>query len=109
MSYCRFSEGDIYLYATTEGALVCQMCSLAPKVKSLFTTGGKFLRKQIPPCAKCGGAGCDACMLHGSTRLESLEAALAHVQAHRQAGDHVPLAVDERLRREIAASKHQSQ
>ena len=28
MSYCRFSDADIYLYRTVDGEFVCQLCRL---------------------------------------------------------------------------------
>jgi hypothetical protein len=94
MSYCRFSNADIYLFHHAGGYISCCACSLAPKVKSIFTTGCKkgesIFKKDIEPCSKCNGEGCDSCMISGETMLGSYEDAIQHVKDHIANGDHVP-------------------
>ncbi len=101
MSYCRFIEGDVYLYADAEDSITCAMCLLAPRVRSIFTTGGDVLGLHMEPCPHCHGAGCDACMLQGDTKLDGPQAALAHLHAHRRAGHTVPQDAFDRLEEEI--------
>jgi len=105
MSYCRFSEADIYLYNDCGGYINCQCCHLAPKVKTIFTVGGKFLGKKIKPCNKCHGEGCDECMMRGDTHLNTSTEALEHVKLHRVNGDYIPEDVDKRLLQEIAGKE----
>jgi hypothetical protein len=105
MSYCRFSDADIYLYDDVGGYINCCACSIAPKHNTLFTTGGKLFGKKIRPCKYCTGSGCDHCMMHGDTHLFTASEALEHVKAHRERGDNVPDYVDERLLEEQAKEK----
>lgn len=104
MSYCRFSDSDIYLYPSDDG-IVCQVCSLAPMVNTVFTAGNEKLK--IKPC-ECMGKGCKKCQMHGSTIMKTPEEALEHVIAHRKAGDFVPGYVDERLNYEIKQAESES-
>ena len=34
MSYCRFLEGDVYLYESEEGHIRCEWCFLSPDASS---------------------------------------------------------------------------
>lgn len=88
MSYCRFGEGDVYLYASVLGGLECCACWLAPTVVSIFTTGRPEFN--IPSCAQCDGLGCEVCMMHPTHHLATVQDAYTHLVAHRLAGHHVP-------------------
>lgn len=70
MSYCRFGEADVYIYASVNGGIECCGCSLGE--------GTAFFNSPTE------------------------EGMLEHIAAHRAAGDHVPLDVDERLKKEIS-------
>lgn len=101
MSYCRFSEGDVYMYASSEGGIECCACRLAPLVKTIFTEGGDILPfGYIEPC-DCHGTGCDRCIMHGSLTLETKQEALAHLLEHREAGHLFPQDAIDRLQDEI--------
>lgn len=104
MSYCRFSSGDVYLYAHVGGGFECCACRLADLVKTIFTEGCEdhFLFDDIDTCEECGGEGCDHCMMNGNTRLETRTECLEHLQKHRDAGDEVPEYAFEALREELA-------
>ena len=103
MSYCRFSEGDVYMYASVNGGIECCACSLAPKVKTIFTTGYKnhpIFKKDIEPCT-CGGEGCGKCMMPGNLTFNNYQEALDHLQKHRDRGDDVPDHAFEGLKRDM--------
>lgn len=92
MSYCRFTEGDVYMYASRDG-IECCLCSLAPLVPSLLTNGTSSkhpLFPNVPACQHCQGHGCKECMVHGSQTFATIQAAYEHLIAHRQAGHKVP-------------------
>ena len=107
MSYCRWLEGDVYMYETVDGVIECCSCSLAKKVPTIFTKGikeGDFLYKifgKKGPCKHCGGVGCDACMMHETAVLHSYEEALEHLYEHRRKGDIVPERAFEALKEDI--------
>ena len=103
MSYCRFSDGDVYLYAHVGGGFECCGCSVSGPVRSVFTEGYKDhpLLGDIEPCESCNGEGCDACMMPGFTKLRTRSACLEHLQKHRDAGHNVPDYAFETLRKEI--------
>ena len=105
MSYCRFSNADIYLFPVDDSGIVCCACVLMPKQPSLFTGGGKFpgiLGRVIKPCEECGGHGCDQCMLHGDWHGANPAEAINHVADHLRAGHHVPAVVLDKLKAEAA-------
>lgn len=80
MSYCRFSDGDVYMFSCEVG-IECQSCALMPKCKTIFTA----------LCENCGGEGCDSCMFfHESAIFKSAKDALKHLLEHRAAGHSVP-------------------
>ena len=108
MSYCRFSEGDVYMYGDVEGGFTCLACLLAPLVKSIFTTGGDLFGRHWEPCPHCQGAGCDDCMLHDELNFATRREALAHLHAHRQAGHRVPQRAFDRLEAEIEEETHRA-
>lgn len=64
MSYCRPSEGDIYMYPTGEKTAECQMCTFMPMhdEDGMFTWWGTF-------------------------RAETREEAFWHVVSHIENGD----------------------
>lgn len=79
MSYCRFSEGDVYMLAIVDDErLWCYACSLASMVP---TVGGSEIHDNIP--------------------FNTPEDALAHLETHRDKGHIVPEHAFIRLRREI--------
>ncbi len=88
MSYCRMSDGDVYLFPNTDGVIECMGCHLAPKVRTKFTVGDKYFG--IEPCKHCDGKGCVHCMMHGCSTFANATDAINHVKAHIKAGDHVP-------------------
>jgi hypothetical protein len=103
VSYCRFSDGDVYLYAHVGGGFECCACRLAEKVPTVFTVGCKDhpLLGDVEPCEKCNGEGCDDCMMPGSLRLQTRSECINHLQKHRDAGHKVPEYAFEYLRKEI--------
>ncbi len=51
MSYCRFSEGDVYMFSSIAEGIMCCSCSLVPKVEPdvlsrdpIFTTPQEAIR-----------------------------------------------------------------
>jgi len=92
MSYCRFSDGDVYLYAHVGGGFECCACSIAEPIKSIFTVGYKNhpLFGDIEPCEKCGGEGCDCCNMPGNTHLNTRSECIEHLKKHKNAGHRVP-------------------
>ena len=104
MSYCRFSEGDVYLYPHVGGGFECCGCSLTGKVATVFTKGVEHhpIFGTISACESCHGEGCDDCMMHGSLRLQTRTECLEHLQHHKEAGDNVPDYAFNRLKEELA-------
>lgn len=98
MAYCRFSEGDVYLYPSTGGVVECCACRLSPKVPTILTKGGDLFGSPVGPCSACGGEGCEKCMMHGSPPSMSYTEAINHVKRHIAAGHVVPSGVIESLR-----------
>ncbi len=112
MSYCRWSDGDVYMYEHVGGFIECCACKFAPLVKTIYTEGtldlpkddlGKKLFGDIPPCKYCHGKGCDKCMMHSNTHLHSYEEALEHLNKHVKSGDYVPSYAFEALKEDIAS------
>ena len=106
MSYCRFGEGDVYLYNDVNWGLTCMACKLADLVSTVFTTGGVWITGYIQPCEYCNGHGCKKCMLHGHTQLENEQEAFDHLLEHRQMGHNVPQHAFDRLWVEIIAIRN---
>jgi hypothetical protein len=79
MSYCRFSDGDVYMYPNCNGYIECCSCSLAPLVDTIFS-GVK---------------------MHGSVRFNNHQEAIEHLYKHIEAGDQVPEYAIESLKNEI--------
>lgn len=101
MSYCRFSEADIYLFDHCRGGIECCACNMGPLIKTIFTTGGKLFGKEIPPCKNCGGEGCKKCMMHDSVQFYTRTEAINHVKKHIAKGDYVPDRVLKALQEEL--------
>lgn len=100
MSYCRFGEADIYLFADSSGGFTCCACYLLPKrfQVALSTHHGRkrfwpLARKptRLKPVARPRG------WLARREQLRTRSGVLAHLQVHRAHGDFVPLEVDEQL------------
>jgi len=110
-AYCRFLEGDVYMYEHVDGFIECCMCSLAPKVNSISTIGITKedtlynLFGELKPCKKCSGKGCDDCMVPGNTELHSYEEAIEHLKKHEAAGDKVPARAYSMLKEEIESNQ----
>lgn len=105
MSYCRFSEGDVYLYGSEEG-YVCAACRLQPLVRSIFTMGDPpFGNGQ--PCGVCRGVfdGCETCGVHGSLILQTAAECIAHLLSHQEAGHDFPEDALLELRKEVNANE----
>ena len=73
MSYCRFSDGDVYMYPHINGVIQCCSCRLSPIGKGWFA----------------------------DDNFKSPKEALAHLEAHIAVGHDVPQDAIERLREEI--------
>jgi len=108
MSYCRFSEGDVYMYASVRGGIECCACRLAEKVPTIFTPGKidetdprwrLFTKNGELICKKCK-SGCDECMMHGNLTFETYQEAFDHLVKHKEAGDIVPDRAFKSLRRD---------
>ena len=85
MSYCRFIEGDIYLYYDVYGGLTCMACSLMP-VREV--TGGLF---DIPED--------DPLFIHDNfITKDDYDLMIEHVGEHRAAGESIPDDVEDLLR-----------
>lgn len=78
MSYCRFGEGDIYMYQNVEGLYVCCACRLNNK---------------------------DVYGLRDNKYYETTRGALKHLRKHKKAGHIVPLRAREMLRQELRRMK----
>jgi hypothetical protein len=76
MAYCRWGDGDLYIYEDARGGLTCCGCKL----------------QEQPP------AGFDGASFNCSTR----SAMIAHIDEHRAAGHEVQKGVVDALREEIA-------
>lgn len=77
MSYARFSEGDIYLFAHADfSGWICQLCSLPEGHEKKF--------------------GCE-----GSCYLVTAREVLGHLEAHIETGHEVPERAMERIKIEI--------
>ena len=101
MSYCRFSDGDVYLFRHVGGYFQCCACSLAPLVNTLFSAGGSFMGVPVEPCKACGGGGCSECQMHDNTNMKTAVETLKHLNAHVRAGHRVPRYALKRLRAEV--------
>ena len=107
MSYCRFSEGDVYMYYHVGGFVECCACLLTPMIDTIFTKGfeGHSLFGTKGPCERCNGKGCSTCQMHGGLEFSTFQAALIHLKEHVEAGHSVPDRAFIALKAEIAANK----
>jgi len=107
MSYCRFSDGDVYMYPHVRGGIECCACLLTALVPTIFTKGSEsFMGEPLDPCEYCGGEGCRRCMMHGSINFPTHEEALEHLLEHRAAGHDVPEYAIRRLQEELLENKN---
>lgn len=97
MSYCRFSEGDVYMYHHVGGHIECCACSLA----DLVAGSSKFFDKLSGADKKPDYKGPTTFKMHGSTKLATYQEALDHLQKHRDAGHSVPEYAFEALRKDV--------
>lgn len=105
MSYCRFIEGDVYMYASVYGGIDCCACKSAGKVKTIFSPGAKIssddIRKRwAKDICDCDDQ-CDSCTIHGNVNFKTYEEAITHLEEHVAAGHEVPERAFERLRSDI--------
>lgn len=111
MSYCRFAEGDVYLFQSGDNTWDCCCCSLAPLIKTIATAGHISIFEECScknetgcekcQCPTCKGIGCENCMMHSDTILNSLEEVEDHLLKHRAAGHNVPQIALNRVRGEL--------
>lgn len=113
MSYCRWSDSDIYLFRSTQG-IICCCCSIT-SLRFVVSSGtdpiqhlvlrGKMRRRpwkhmwlaERQRIVKRGG------LIHREAIFTCRTSTLIHVAQHRALGEHVSLDVDARLREEIEA------
>lgn len=77
MSYCRFSEADVYVYASSGGGLDCCFCSL--QEREFETKPDSLLGFLLKPVG-------EIIKTHGLTTDEMVD----HLRIHIDRGDHVP-------------------
>ena len=97
MSYCRFSDGDVYLYYHVGEFFMCQCCKLAP----LVPASTRFLDTISGAVDDPDYKGPIEFKMHGSTKLYTYEEALAHLEDHVAAGHKVPIYAIETLMQEV--------
>jgi hypothetical protein len=111
MSYCRFSDNDIYLYPHVDGYICCCCCHLMPKTqKTVFTKGLEpgdhpLFPEGTEACQECEGEGCDSCCMHPDAKFKNYHDAINHVKEHIAAGHHVNDYVIPRLERDCRKDK----
>lgn len=102
MSYCRFSDGDVYMFDHIDGYIECCACRLTPLGPTIFTKAGSSPSfGEWDDCQHCGGEGCEHCGMHGFAHFDTPQEALVHLLEHREAGHSVPSYAIEALQREI--------
>ena len=89
------SYSDVHI-ELCDGKYVCSCCSIAPRVKSIVTTGYEAFN--LPPCDKCDGSGCDSCLMFSDSTFESPDGMLDHIYQHLILGDIVPMRAIEMIR-----------
>ena len=95
MSYCRKSDGDVYMFPSIVGPIICCGCLLAELVPTIFTE----------ECGYCNGEGCSKCMIHSNSLFYTREEALEHLFVHRKAKHKVPRYAIRGLKKEIRLEK----
>lgn len=80
MSYCRFSDGDAYIYDDIRYGIICCACFIMPAKEE--QTFGEYERYFIGENFVAG---------------RDYDKMLAHIAEHRDAGHYVPEHVDRRL------------
>ncbi len=99
MAYCRWSDGDVYLYGSGHREVTCYSCALAPLVPTIFTKGvTDSIFGKVRRCRKCKGSfvdpldggPCRACGWPGSIYLTTKKQIRDHEKAHRKAGHEFP-------------------
>lgn len=106
MSYCRFIEGDVYMYASVYGGIECCACGLANKIKTIFSPGvnldeDDFRNEWIKDNTCDCDDQCDNCTMHGNVSFKTYEEAIAHLEKHVAAGHDVPARAFEGLKRDM--------
>lgn len=82
MSYCRFSEADVYIYDDVHYGIICCACWLMPGRDVETDLFGEFQRYFINENFVAG---------------TDYDKVLSHIVEHRDAGHYVPDHVDRRL------------
>lgn len=80
MSYCRFSEADVYIYDHIQYGLYCCYCSISPTSKQY----NAFFEEEVESYGD---------FIAG----RDYDKMIAHIADHRAAGDFIPDYVDEYL------------
>ncbi len=111
MSYCRFSDGDVYLFGGEDydgnPALECCACKMTGIDSYLIYPTNPDYELMIKQAAEMGrpykrGEPYDAGAARANLFFKTPEEALEHLLEHQEAGHEVPETALERLRAEIA-------
>lgn len=97
MSYCRFSNSDVFMYPHDGGFIECRACSLAP----LEPTSMSGLAAALGMSKEDSPELFEDFEMHGTLQFDTRTEALEHLQAHRDAGHKVAELAFEKLRKEL--------
>ena len=97
MSYCRFSNSDVFMYPHDAGFIECCACSLAP----LEPTSMSGLAAALGMNKEDSPELFEDFEMNGTLQFDTRSDALAHLQAHRDAGHKVSELAFERLNKEL--------
>ncbi len=105
MSYCRFSEGDVYMFGNGTN-LECCSCKLTGVNSYLIYPSDRLYDLMIEQAEEMGrpytkGEPYEAGGAHASLHFDTPEEALEHLLEHAREGHEVPQSALERLRAEI--------
>ena len=110
MSYCRFNEGDVYLFGGEDydgnPALECCSCKLTGKASYLIYPSDPYYEQMLREAEAMGrpfkrGEPYEAGPARAHLFFKTPEEALEHLLEHQEAGHEVPETALERLRAEI--------
>lgn len=97
MSYCRFSNGDVYMYLHADGFIECCSCSFEPTTK----TNMGALAKMLGLTPKTHPELYEDFDMPGSAQFNLRSEAIEHLLKHREAGHSIPKYAIEKLNKEI--------
>lgn len=95
MSYCRFSDGDVYMFNHVNGFIKCCACRLTKKKRYKIS---KDARQMI---IEYNGDKRWYYWNYQDMSFHTLKEALSHLYEHKQAGHKVGRGAISRLRKEI--------